>query len=216
MPSYLFANTPFPPVCGATSDGLVAIGGDLGCERLLLAYSQGIFPWYSDNSPILWWSPDPRCVLPLNAVRFSRRLLRKARNTSLHCTHNAAFARVIAACACIPRPHQHGTWLTRDMQRAYIRLHQRGHAHSVECWQGTRLVGGVYGVIMGKAFFGESMFHTVPDASKLALYSLVTRLNEQQFQLFDCQQETPHMLALGAVSIAREDFIQRVAVAVKS
>ncbi len=211
MPSIISRHSPFPPVHEATEDGLVAVGGDLGCERLLQAYSQGIFPWFNDDSPILWWSPNPRCILPLNNVRVSRRLQRKRRNTSLRCTRNRAFDAVISACAHVSRPNQHdgqgGTWLVPQMQQAYKRLHEHGYAYSVECWQGTALVGGVYGVALGKAFFGESMFHTVPDASKLALLELVAWLNQFHFQLFDCQQETPHMMALGAQSIPRENFL---------
>ncbi len=210
MPVYLFENTPFPPIHTATPDGLVAIGGDLSCERLLLAYSQGIFPWYNADSPILWWSPNPRCVLPLDNIRFPQRFLRKIRNTHLHCTLNTAFSDVISACAHTPRPGQQGTWLIPEMQEAYIHLHRQGHAQSVECWHNTELVGGIYGVSIGKAFFGESMFHTKSDASKLALHTLTSHLKEQNYQLFDCQQETPHMLALGAVPIARNEFIQKV------
>ncbi len=194
----------FPPVHRA--DGLVALGGDLSPERLVYAYAQGIFPWYDAHSPILWWSPNPRCILPLNKFHISSRLQRKIKNNSLHCTVDKAFDLVIKACANAPRPGQDGTWLLPEMQEAYINLHKLGLARSVECWQGDELVGGIYGVVLGKAFFGESMFYYVSDASKIALDHLVDYLKKKNFQLFDCQQATKHMLSMGACLITRTSF----------
>lgn len=200
----------FPPAHLATADGLVAVGGDLTPERLLLGYSRGLFPWYSEGTPIMWWSPDPRCVLPLDAVHVPQRLQRRLRQNVFHCTLNTAFEQVVHMCAHSPRPGQRGTWILPEMRRAYLRLHQLGFAHSVECWQGDLLVGGVYGVSLGQAFFGESMFHCVPDASKAALLWLVHRLRERGVTLFDCQQETPHMVRLGAHMISRAEFLSRL------
>ncbi len=195
----------FPPVHEA-EDGLVAVGGDLSPERLLFGYAQGIFPWYDEQSPILWWSPEPRCVLPLDNFYISSRLKRKIKNGPFHCTLNTAFDDVIKNCANVARPGQGGTWILPEMQDAYRILHLLGFAHSIECWKNDVLVGGVYGVALGKAFFGESMFHHVADASKIALEYLVNLLKMQGFTLFDCQQETPHMLEMGAITIARLDF----------
>ncbi len=209
----------FPPVQLAKADGLLAAGGDLRPERLLLAYSQGIFPWYGEHSPILWWAPDPRCILPLNNVYCSKRLKRKRRSERFVCTHNVAFGQVITHCANARRAGQEGTWITPAMQAAYVQLHYLGFAHSVECWekreQGFTLVGGIYGVALGKVFFGESMFHTVSDASKLALITLVEKLRTEHFELFDCQQDTAHMLRMGAENISRDEFMQRLKVSVK-
>ncbi len=206
MVAWLSSELGFPPVWQANADGLLAMGGDLRPERLLLAYSQGIFPWYGEDSPLLWWSPDPRCILPLDAVYCSKRLARKRQSSRFTCTYNTAFSKVIEHCAQSPRPNQDGTWITPAMQGAYRHLHTLGFAHSVECFEGSRLVGGLYGVAIGKAFFGESMFYLVPDASKIALLFLVDSLKEKGFMLFDCQQETKHMQNMGAVSIAREHF----------
>lgn len=200
----------FPPVQHSTADGLVAVGGDLSPERLLLGYSRGLFPWYSEGMPILWWSPDPRWVLPLERVHVHKRLQRKLRQNIFRCTLNADFERVLHLCALSPRPGQDGTWILPEMRRAYVRLHQLGFAHSVECWQGEELVGGLYGVALGRAFFGESMFHRAPDASKAALLWLVDRLRERGYTLFDCQQETPHMVRLGALPLPRGDFLQQL------
>lgn len=203
----------FPPAHQSTADGLVAVGGDLTPERLLLGYSRGLFPWYSEGTPILWWSPDPRCILPLDAVHVHKRLQRRLRQNVFRCTLNTAFEQVVQQCATSPRPGQKSTWILPEMRRAYVRLHQLGFAHSVECWQGEQLVGGVYGVALGRAFFGESMFHCVPDASKAALLWLVDRLREGGVTLFDCQQETPHMVRLGARMISRTEFLRRLDVA---
>ncbi len=208
MPKILDADLSFPPTQYSTPDGLLAVGGDLCLERLILAYSKGIFPWYSENTPILWWTPPLRCILPMQprALKVSRRLARKYKNTSFRHTLNTAFEDVIRYCATVPRKGQGGTWLVPEMQEAYIHMHKMGFAHSAECWQDDVLVGGVYGVALGKAFFGESMFHVVPDASKMALMTLVNALEERGVQLLDCQQDTPHMLRMGGQVISRERF----------
>lgn len=207
-PAILRPDTPdFPPLTAATPEGLLAVGGDLSPLRLLTAYSKGIFPWYSENSPILWWSPDPRCILPLEALRVSRRLQRRLKQHIFRCTLDTAFEDVLAGCATQYRPGQGGTWLIPEMRAAYARLHALGFAHSAEAWLGDTLVGGVYGVALGRAFFGESMFHTHADASKAALVFLVERLRAAGYTLFDCQQATPHMLRLGATCVPRADFI---------
>ncbi len=195
----------FPPVHKAIN-GLLCVGGDLSPERLLYAYSQGIFPWYGENSPILWWSLEPRCILPFNKFYISKRLKRKIKNGSFHCTMNGAFALVIKACATTPRPDQDGTWILPEMQEAYTHLHALGFAHSVECWQDEQLVGGIYGVALGKIFFAESMFYNKSDASKIALCFLIERLKKQKFLLFDCQQETLLMNSMGACCITRSSF----------
>ncbi len=208
MPKILDADLSFPPTQYSTPDGLLAVGGDLCLDRLILAYSRGIFPWYSENTPILWWSPPLRCILPMqpSALNISRRLARKYKNSAYTHTFNTAFEQVITLCAHVPRPGQGGTWLIPEMQEAYIHMHHMGFAHSAECWQDDQLVGGVYGVALGKAFFGESMFHLTPDASKMALMTLVQELERRQVQLLDCQQDTPHMLRMGAKVVSRAHF----------
>ncbi len=208
MPKILDADLSFPPVQYSTPDGLLAVGGDLRLERLILAYSKGIFPWYSENTPILWWTPPMRCILPMQpcALRVSQRLARKYKNAAYTHTFNTAFAQVITQCAAVPRKGQSGTWLIPEMIEAYIAMHEAGFAHSAECWCQGELVGGVYGVALGKAFFGESMFHIAPDASKMALMTLVRELEARDVQLLDCQQDTPHMLRMGAEVVTRERF----------
>jgi len=201
----------FPPLEEAEPEGLVGVGGDLSPQRLLAAYSLGIFPWYSEeDGPILWWSPDPRCILPLDAVHVPRSLQRVLRRRLFRCTLNHAFGDVVQSCAASPRTGQGGTWLGRAMIKAYEGLHHLGCAFSVEAWQGGRLAGGIYGVALGRAFFGESMFYRVPDASKAALMYLVDYLRGQGFVLFDCQQETQHMRRFGAVAIPRAEFARRL------
>lgn len=200
----------FPPASAATKDGLLAVGGDLSPQRLLLAYARGIFPWYSEGAPILWWSPDPRCVLPLDGLHVPRRLTRRLRRGEFHLTVDAAFEQVMECCAQQPRPGQDGTWILPEMREAYGQLHAMGFAHSVEAWKDGRLVGGIYGVALGRAFFGESMFHLEADASKVALVGLVDILRKENVTLFDCQQETPHMRRWGAVVIPREEFLRRL------
>jgi len=201
----------FPPLEEAEPEGLIGVGGDLSPRRLLTAYSLGIFPWYSENeSPILWWSPDPRCILPLDAVHVPRRLQRVVRRRLFRCTLNHAFGEVIRSCAASSRPGQRGTWLGRAMIEAYEGLHRLGCAFSVEAWREGGLAGGIYGVALGRAFFGESMFYRTPDASKVALIYLITYLRGQGYVLFDCQQDTPHMRRFGAVEIPRAEFVRRL------
>jgi leucyl/phenylalanyl-tRNA--protein transferase len=192
--------------------GLVAVGGDLSSERLLEAYRRGIFPWYDEQTPILWWSPEPRAVFELDGLRVSRRLRRTLRSGRFSVTVNRDFAAVIRACAV--RPGQ-GTWITADMIAAYERLHHLGHAHSVEAWQGDVLAGGVYGVAVGGLFAGESMFTRVRDGSKVALVALAERLRRRGFALFDIQFVTDHTKRLGAVEIPREEYLARLREAIE-
>lgn len=198
---------PFPPVELALRDpdGLLALGGDLSPERLLRAYRQGIFPWYSDGQPILWWSPDPRMVLRPEELKISRSLRKTLRKRALLITLDEDFAAVMAACA-EPRSDGLGTWITEDMTLAYRRLHELGYAHSVEAWQDGHLVGGLYGVALGNVFFGESMFTRATDASKIAFVHLVRQLQRWHFALIDCQVYTGHLASLGAAPIPRRDF----------
>ncbi|MGC8644214.1 MAG: leucyl/phenylalanyl-tRNA--protein transferase [Isosphaeraceae bacterium] len=208
MPVFrLGADIVFPPVQLAEPEGILAFGGDLKPDRLLAAYRQGIFPWYEQGGPILWWSPDPRLVLFLEEFHLSRRLRRTIRQGRFEIRFDTAFAQVIKACAEVARAHEDGTWITPEMQRAYIRLHQLGHAHSMESWRGERLVGGIYGVRVGRCFCGESMFHHETDASKVALAALVERLRQEGVELIDCQVSSEHMLRLGAREIPRARFL---------
>ena len=199
----------FPNVSGALRepDGLLAIGGALSEARLLAAYRRGIFPWYSDGQPILWWSPDPRFVLELNDLKISRSLARALRQPSFHVTFNQAFTDVITACGPA-RKGADGTWITSAMQTAYTGLYQAGYALSVETWTEGRLVGGLYGVIIGRIFFGESMFSHARDASKLALCHLVKALQRRDFCLIDCQVQSKHLQTLGAAPMPRKRFVQ--------
>jgi leucyl/phenylalanyl-tRNA--protein transferase len=199
----------FPDVKYATDDGLLALGGDLSPERLLKAYSKGIFPWYNPGEPILWWTPNPRCVLFPNQFNPSRSLKKSIRKNNFTFSVDLEFEQVLDRCA-EPRANRMGTWITKDMRDAYLRLHHMGHAHSVETWKRDKLVGGLYGIAMGKVFFGESMFTSVNDASKSALHYLVARLLEMEFQLIDCQITSPHLLSLGAVEIPRSEFLDRL------
>lgn len=195
----------FPAVGCAVESGLLAVGGDLSPERVLAAYREGIFPWYGDGEPILWWSPDPRFVLFPDELRISRSMRQFLKKGSVRITFDQAFREVISACRG-PRPGQDGTWITAEMQQAYSRLHDLGFAHSVEVWREDRLVGGLYGVSLGHAFFGESMFSLAPNASKAALITLVLHLQKKGFNLIDCQVETAHLGGLGARPIPRNDF----------
>ena len=199
----------FPPVSEAFTDppGLLAAGGDLKPERLLAAYARGIFPWYDDSSPILWWSPDPRMVLEPSQVHVSRSLAKVIRQQRFRISMDTAFADVIRHCAAL-RAEREGTWITDEMQAAYTTLHGLGHAHSVEVWQDTQLVGGLYGIAMGKLFFGESMFSLVPNSSKLAFVALARQLEKWNFALIDCQMPTDHLQRLGAEPMSRADFQQ--------
>jgi len=197
----------FPPAWLARSDGLLCIGGDLSCERLLLAYQNGIFPWFSENEPILWWSPDPRLVLFPSQIKISRSLRKTIKKNIFQITLNQAFARTINACAA-PRKHaQEGTWLVDEMKEAYIALHRLGYAHSVETWYQGQLAGGLYGLSMGGAFFGESMFSRKSDASKVALVALSRLLQAHGFDFIDCQVTTDHLCQMGAKEIPRQHFL---------
>jgi leucyl/phenylalanyl-tRNA--protein transferase len=198
---------PFPPSSEALDapNGLLAWGGDLHPQRLLAAYRAGIFPWYSEGQPVLWWSPAPRCVIFPAEVHLSRRTRRRYNSCCYRLTADQAFDRVVAACA-EPRADDQGTWITPDMQAAYQRLHRMGHAHSVEVWQSGTLCGGIYGLAIGAAFFGESMFSRSVDASKIALVALCRLLEAWEFGLLDCQVGNPHLFRMGAVEIGRKAF----------
>jgi leucyl/phenylalanyl-tRNA--protein transferase len=187
-------------------NGLLAFGGDLSPKRLLLAYSKGIFPWFSEDEPIMWWSPNPRGILPLAIFKPSKSLNKFVRNCDYRVSINQDFNQVIDACAHIPR-NDSGTWITDDMIKAYKTLHQMGHAHSVEVWHDAQLVGGLYGVVVGKVFCGESMFHTAANASKLAFSTLVNLLVKQGAEFIDCQMQNPHLASLGCIEIARSRFL---------
>ena len=207
MPVFqLTQDSVFPPVHWASKIGLLAVGGDLSPRRLLEAYRQGIFPWYSEAEPILWWSPDPRFVLLPEELKISRSMQQFLKKNLLRITYDLNFTDVIAACQK-PRPQQEATWITPEMQAAYIRLHELGFAHSVEAWQEDVLVGGLYGVSLGRCFFGESMFSTVSNASKAALIDLVRRLKTLDFSLIDCQVYTAHLESLGGRHIPRSEFM---------
>lgn len=211
MPIFRLNREPvFPPADAADPTGLLAVGGDLSPERLLEAYRMGIFPWYSDDQPLLWWSPDPRTVLDLDELRVSRSLRKTLKKNIFNVTFDRAFSEVIQACAQVSRKTQSGTWITDEMQDAYVRLHGLGYAHSVETWRGEELAGGLYGVSLGKAFFGESMFHRKTDASKVALATLVQQLKAWQFHFIDAQMTTEHLLSLGAKEISRRMFLRRL------
>lgn len=205
----------FPPVELAEPDGLLAIGGDLSLERLLAAYRQGIFPWYGADTPILWWSPNPRCVLFPERLHLPASLRRVLNSGRFSFTVNRAFRAVMENCARAPRPGQDGTWIVPEMVDAYTRLHLRGRAHSVEAWQDGELAGGLYGVSLGRAFFGESMFYHRPDASKAAFAWLAKQLTRLGFEIMDCQQETEHMLRFGAELVDRREFLQVIKRAMK-
>jgi len=200
----------FPPPDYADPSGLIAVGGDLSSERLLEGYRVGIFPWYSEDQPILWWSPDPRFVLELDQFKISRSLRKTLRRRIFHVTFDRVFEDVIAACATVSREDQSGTWITPEMKEAYIKLHGLGYAHSVEAWFEGHLAGGLYGVSLGKAFFGESMFHHKTDASKVALAVLVEKLRRWNFHFIDAQQATEHMSSLGAKEISRRIFVKKL------
>ena len=195
----------FPPLDAASPEGLLAIGGDLCPDRILSAYRRGIFPWFSGNQPILWWSPNPRAVLLPSQIRISRSLKKNIRNRGFRITTDRAFVDVVKECAK-DREQQKGTWITTEMRDAYTALHSRGHAHSVETWQNGELVGGLYGISIGKAFFGESMFARVTDSSKTALVGLSTLLTTWEYHFIDCQVRSSHLDSLGAKCIPRNQF----------
>ncbi len=190
----------------ADGDGLLAIGGDLSVERLLLAYRNGIFPWYNEDEPIYWWSPDPRFVLFPAELVVSKSMKKVLHDDDFQFSCNTAFIEVIRNCKMISRKGQAGTWISPAIQKAYIHLHELGHAHSAEAWQDGKLVGGLYGIRMGRIFFGESMFSSVTNASKYALARYVQQLQKEQVQLIDCQVYTPHLESMGAKMIPRIEF----------
>lgn len=211
MPVYLLTgDLVFPPPELAREDGLLAVGGDLSIPRLILAYRQGIFPWYNPGEPIFWWSPDPRLILEPSNLHVSRRLERIIRQGRLQVTLDHAFKEVIRACSEIRIKKGEGTWLTLEMIEAYTKLHYLGKTHSVETWQGDRLVGGLYGIAIGRVFFGESMFTKVSDASKVAFVTLVRQLSEWDFAMIDCQVTTWHLLSFGAKEMPRSFFLERL------
>jgi leucyl/phenylalanyl-tRNA--protein transferase len=203
----------FPPPELAESSGLLAVGGDLRPERLLLAYRRGIFPWYHDGLPILWFSPDPRMVLDADQLVVSRTLRKALRRAPYRITLDTAFAEVIRRCAEVPRPDQEGTWITDDMIAGYSELHRLGYAHSVEAWREDQLVGGLYGVSLGAGFFGESMFALAPDASKVAFVTLVDQLRRWEIRLIDCQVHTEHLERFGAAEWPRATFLRALTAA---
>ncbi len=214
LPALLPADphAPFPPVERALRqpDGLLAVGGDLSPPRLLNAYRHGIFPWYSQGQPILWWSPDPRTVFDTGAVHLSSKFRRSLRRSPWIVRADTAFDAVVEACALTPRPGQRGTWILPEMRQAYARLHALGHAHSFEVFDGDRLVGGIYGVAVGRMFFGESMFSGLSGGSKVALAALAHHLHDWGWPLIDAQVENDHLLSLGAHLWPRERFLEAV------
>lgn len=213
MPVYrLDKRLVFPPVERA-EDGLLAVGGDLSVERLLLGYSQGIFPWYGPKLPILWHAPDPRMVLTPTELIVNRSLKKAIRRQPYRLTIDVAFADVLAACAEVPRPGQDGTWIIPAMIDAYRELHARGFAHSFEAWDGDRLAGGLYGVSLGSCFFGESMFAHAPDASKIAYSASIAQLDAWGITLVDCQVHTEHLERFGAHEVSRNEFLDQLRVA---
>jgi len=200
----------FPPVELTDEEGLLAIGGDLGTKRLLLAYRSGIFPWYNESEPICWWSPDPRFVLFSDELVVSKSMQQVIKRNQFTFTVNTRFEEVIANCKSISRKGQDGTWISPAVQKAFTRLHHEGHAHSAEAWLDGQLVGGLYGIRMGSVFFGESMFSKIPNASKFAFIRYVSALQKDQVNLIDCQVYTAHLESLGARMIPRVEFIQRL------
>jgi leucyl/phenylalanyl-tRNA--protein transferase len=212
MIPWLGSADPFPPLTLALAEpnGLLCAGGDLSPQRILEAYRNGIFPWYSPGEPILWWSPDPRMVLVPSELKISRSLRRTLRAGTHRVTLDRDFPTVIRACARTRRKGQAGTWISGEMQAAYCALHELGFAHSVETWLDDKLVGGLYGLAVGKMFYGESMFSHATDASKIALAHLCRHLDALRFGLIDCQMNTPHLASLGAHEIPRSEFIARL------
>ena len=228
MPIYMLKDEvlDFPPVSQSTNDGLLAIGGDLSPERLLVAYSSGIFPWFAEGEPILWWSLDPRMVMKPTDLKVTKSLWKTIESNKFSCSFDSDFEGVIRACAMVPRTDEQfeeeedkdepSTWISEDMIAAYCELHEMGFAHSVEVYQDNELVGGLYGVAIGKVFCAESMFHTKTDASKVALYNLCQFLIRNGFELIDSQQETAHMKRMGAAPIPRKEFMKTLKPLVKA
>ena len=211
MPVYqLIDEVIFPPQSHAEPNGLLAIGGDLSVKRLLFAYSSGIFPWFNEDDPILWWAPDPRFIIIPSELKVSRSLEKIIRQKKFTVTANRAFKKVVESCADIRKKGGEGTWITEEMIAAYCRLHELGFAHSIESWKGNKLAGGLYGLCLGKCFFGESMFHTETDASKVSFVSMVRALERRQFHLIDCQMPTEHLKSFGARGLRRHEFLERL------
>ena len=206
----------FPPVHLSEPNGLLAVGGDLSSERLLTAYKTGIFPWFAELEPILWWSPDPRCLLFPNKFHVSKSLKQVIRSNKFIVKFDTCFKDVITSCSKVERKEGDGTWILQDMIEAYTNLYHQGYAHSVEVFLENQLVGGLYGISLGACFFGESMFHTHTDASKIALYSLSQKLLEWNFHFIDCQLPTPHLLSLGAEEITRKKYLELLKKAIKT
>jgi leucyl/phenylalanyl-tRNA--protein transferase len=216
MPLFVLSDgsVEFPPVRAAEAEGLLAVGGDLSVPRLVEAYKRGIFPWYDASSPILWWSPHPRCVLLPENLHVPKSLDKILASNRFDFTVNKAFSEVIRHCAQADRPGQDGTWITTEVIQAYTAMHKAGFAHSVEVWENGKLSGGLYGIALGKVFFGESMFYLRPNASKAAVVWWVRRLQNLGFKIIDCQQATDHMLRFGAQLMDREEFVKVIAEAV--
>ena len=202
----------FPPADYANKEGLLAFGGDLSPQRLMIAYANGIFPWYNENEPLLWWSLDPRLIIQPGEMRVSKSLRHTLKSGKFEVRIDTNFREVMLRCAETPRKDQDGTWIQDEMVDAYCELHELGIAHSFESYHDDELVGGLYGISIGKVFFGESMFHTVTDASKVAFYHLHQFLLAHDFKLIDCQQETEHLMSLGAYSIPRKRFLEELKV----
>lgn len=207
MTVYLLGKEPvFPPADEADPTGIIAVGGDLSPERLIAAYSRGIFPWYSEGEPILWWSPDPRLVLFPDELHISGSLRRLLNRNPFEITFDRGFDAIIEACQQ-PRKYQGETWITEEMATAYKKLHELGYAHSLEVWKNDEIVGGLYGVSLGKCFFAESMFHRVDNASKFGLVRFVQKINELDFRIMDCQVSNSHLKTMGAREISRKEFL---------
>ncbi len=198
----------FPPVDTANSDGLLAVGGDLSSERLLLAYQQGIFPWFDKDSIILWWSPDPRMILYPKEIKISKSMRKVLRDKRFRITKNTCFKEVLEYCSSVDRVGQDGTWITEQMKMAYLNLHEKGIAQSYEVWEGDKLVGGLYGIDLGHVFCGESMFSLTSNASKFAFIKLAQELQEKEYKIIDCQLHTDHLESLGAQEISRIEFLK--------
>jgi leucyl/phenylalanyl-tRNA--protein transferase len=198
----------FPPVDSANVEGLLAVGGDLSPERLLLAYQSGIFPWFDNDSIILWWSPDPRMILYPNEIKISKSMRKVIRDNKFTLTVNTCFKEVLEHCSSVPRVGQDGTWITEEMKNAYIELHKRGIAISYEVWEKDKLVGGLYGVDLGHIFCGESMFSLTSNASKFAFIKLAQELQAKEYNIIDCQLHTDHLESMGAKEISRKEFVK--------
>lgn len=198
----------FPPVDSANAEGLLAVGGDLSADRLLLAYQKGIFPWFNTDSLILWWSPDPRMVLYPDRIKISKSMRKVLRNKQFTLTINTCFKKVLDHCSTVEREGQDGTWITENMKNAYMELHERGYAKSYEVWEAGELVGGLYGVDLGHVFCGESMFSLTSNASKFAFIQLARELQHKAYRIIDCQLYTDHLASLGAQEIPRKQFVK--------